>query len=106
MTSSQGHAELPIAHFLGQSYPFDMLTEGERLALAQAATVSVFPKDTQILSQDGRASEHLYVIWQGSVQMSIRAESDQDIIIDVRGAGENFGLSSMMRGTYSLMNVA
>ena len=106
MSSSQVHAEMSIADFLSQSYPFDMLTETERLALAQSATLGSFPKGTQILTQDGQPSEYLYVIKQGSVQMSIRAENDQDLTIDVRGAGENFGLSSMMRGTYSLMNIS
>ncbi len=105
MGSSQVPVELSIADFLSQSYPFDMLTDAERLTLAQAATMRVFPKDTQLLAQDGQPSEYLYLIKQGSVQMSIRAENDQDLIIDVRSAGENFGLSSMMRGTYSLMNI-
>jgi CBS domain-containing protein len=82
-----------------------MLTDAERLALAQSATTRVFPKDAQLLAQDGQPSEYLYVIKQGSVQMSIRAENDQDLIIDVRSAGENFGLASMIRGTYSLLNI-
>ena len=96
---------MSIADFLSQSYPFDMLTDVERLALAQAATTQVIPKDTQLLVQDGQPSDYLYVIKQGSVQMSVRAENDQDVIIDVRGAGESFGLASMIRGTYTLMNI-
>ncbi len=105
MNSSQGHDERSIADFLSQSYPFDMLTDVERLALAQAATTQVFPKDTQLLAQDGQPSDYLYVIKQGSVQMSVRAETDQDVIIDVRGTGESFGLASMIRGTYTLMDI-
>jgi len=106
MSSGQVHAETSIADFLSQSYPFDMLTDAERLNLAHTATTSAFPKGSQILTQDGQPSEYLYVIQRGSVQMSIRAENDQAIIIDVRGAGENFGLASMIRGTYSLMDIA
>ncbi|MBI4788364.1 MAG: cyclic nucleotide-binding/CBS domain-containing protein [Chloroflexi bacterium] len=91
--------------FLRQHYPFDLLTESEIQGMAQAAALDFFPKDTQILIQDGQPSEFLYVIQKGSVRISVRAESGDDIILDMRSEGEHFGLTSMMRGTASQMNV-
>jgi CBS domain-containing protein len=91
--------------FLRQHHPFDLLTDDELKTLAQAGALDFFPKDAPILTQDGKPSDFLYVIQKGSVRVSIRAESGDDIIIDMRSEGEHFGMTSMMRGTMTQMNV-
>ncbi|MBI5032440.1 MAG: cyclic nucleotide-binding/CBS domain-containing protein [Chloroflexi bacterium] len=96
--------ELTIG-FLRQHYPFDLLSDDELKTLAQAGALDYIPKDTPILTQDGKPSEFLYVIQKGSVRVSVHAENGDDIIIDMRGEGEHFGMTSMMRGTMTQMNI-
>ncbi|CAG0944557.1 Arabinose 5-phosphate isomerase KdsD [Anaerolineae bacterium] len=91
--------------FLRQHYPFDLLAESELQSLAQAGALDFFPKDTAILTEGGEPSQFLYVIQKGSVRISVRSESADEIIIDMRSEGEHFGLTSMMRGTTTQMNV-
>ena len=94
------------AEFLRQHYPFDLLVGDELQSLARTASLDFFPKDTPILSQDGEPAQFLYVIQKGSVRLSVRSENADEIIIDMKSEGEHFGLTSMMRGTTTQMNVA
>jgi len=91
--------------FLRPHYPFDLLSEAELGLLAQAAVLDYFAKDTPILTQDGQPSQSLYVIQKGSVRVSVRSEKDEEIILDMRSEGEHFGLTSMLRGTTTQMNI-
>lgn len=91
--------------FLRPHYPFDLLSEAELDMLAQAAVLDYFAKDTPILTQDGQPSQSLYVIQKGSVRVSVRSEKDEEIILDMRSEGEHFGLTSMLRGTTTQMNI-
>ncbi|MBI5649618.1 MAG: cyclic nucleotide-binding/CBS domain-containing protein [Chloroflexi bacterium] len=92
--------------FLRQHYPFDLLATPELQTLAQSCSLEFFPKDTPILAQGGNPAQSLFVIQKGSVRMSVLSENDEEIIIDMRSEGEHFGLTSMMRGTVTQMNVA
>lgn len=91
--------------FLRPHYPFDLLDAAELATLAQAAALDFFAKDMPILTQDGEPSQFLYVIQKGSVRVSVRSEKDEEIILDMKSEGEHFGLTSMLRGTTTQMNI-
>lgn len=92
-------------HFLRAHYPFDLLPEAELQRLAQAAALDFYPKGTRVLAQDGEPSQHLYVIQKGRVQMTVRADTGPETVIDTRGPGEYFGLSSMRRAAATLFDI-
>ncbi|MCX5718067.1 MAG: DUF294 nucleotidyltransferase-like domain-containing protein [Nitrospirae bacterium] len=64
-----------------------------------------YPKGFTILHQDGPPSEHLRVIKTGGVKVSIRSTDDEEVLIDYRSEGDNFGFLSVVSGDKSRTSV-
>ncbi|PWC93238.1 hypothetical protein TSO5_15380 [Azospirillum sp. TSO5] len=69
--------------------PFDLLTEGQRAALAGALDIALYPRDTVILSREEPA-DALYVVLRGAVQERRGGE-----VAAVHGPGDRFGLQAL-----------
>ncbi|QKS53118.1 CBS domain-containing protein [Azospirillum oryzae] len=69
--------------------PFDLLTEGQRAALAGALDIALYPRDTVILSREEPA-DALYVVLRGTVQERRGGE-----VAAVHGPGDRFGLQAL-----------
>ncbi|HWR90585.1 MAG TPA: DUF294 nucleotidyltransferase-like domain-containing protein, partial [Dissulfurispiraceae bacterium] len=55
-----------------------------------------YPKDTVILEQDGPASDFLRIIKKGGVKITKHREDGEDVVVDYRGEGDNFGFLSLI----------
>jgi CBS domain-containing protein len=59
-------------------------------------TLEYFPKGTVILRAGRRASDSLYVVQKGGVQLALRTEVGKELILDMRSEGEIFGVLSLI----------
>ncbi len=59
-------------------------------------TLEYFPKDTTIISAGHRASEVLYIVHKGAVELTLRTQVGKQLVFDYRSEGEIFGLLSLM----------
>ena len=55
-----------------------------------------FPKGDTIISAGHRASEVLYIVHKGAVQLALRTKVGKELVFDVRSEGEILGLLSLM----------
>ncbi len=59
-------------------------------------TLEYFPKDTTIIKAGHRASDALYIVHKGAVELALRTQVGKQLVFDVRSEGELFGLLSLM----------
>ncbi len=85
-----------VVSFLKETPPYQFLDEAVIRDLAGSISMEFYPQDRVVLRQDGPASDSLRIIKKGGVKISLRANDDEDIVIDCRGEGESFGLVSLM----------
>jgi CBS domain-containing protein len=87
-----------VLKFLENTLPFHFLDQGELMNVANLLTTEFYPRDTVILQQDGPPSESLRIIKSGSVKVIIESDRVAEGVLDVKGAGDNFGFLSMIGG--------
>jgi CBS domain-containing protein len=85
-----------ILYFLKKVPPFQFLSDADLKMVAENLTMEFYPRNAVILKQDDRASDALRIIKKGGVQVSVRTENGEEMIIDQRGEGETFGLMSLI----------
>jgi CBS domain-containing protein len=81
------------ATFLGRFPPFAALAPDELAAVGDAATVREYHAGTNILVEDGRPADRLFVVRDGSVELVHEEE-----VIDILEPGESFGHTSLLTG--------
>lgn len=59
-------------------------------------TLEYFPKNDTIISAGHRASEVMYIVQKGAVQLALRTRVGKQLVFDLRSEGEIFGLLSLM----------
>jgi CRP/FNR family cyclic AMP-dependent transcriptional regulator len=79
---------------------FSGLSEQEIAALADAAVVRTFPKNSIVVTE-GERSDSLYVILAGRVKVYVSDEHGKDLVINVEGPGEYFGELALDEGPRS-----
>lgn len=85
-----------VISFLKKEPPFQFLDDATLKSVAGSLSMEFYPRDTVILRQNGPPSDSLRIIKKGSVKILMRAETGEDVAIDYRGEGENFGFLSMI----------
>jgi CBS domain-containing protein len=85
-----------VIAFLKTVPPFQFLPASELSRLVPSMTLEYFPKDTTIISAGHRASEALYIVHKGAVELTLRTEVGKGLVFDLRSEGEIFGLLSLM----------
>ncbi|MHB8880057.1 MAG: DUF294 nucleotidyltransferase-like domain-containing protein [Thermodesulfovibrionales bacterium] len=84
-----------VIEFFKNVPPFQFLDEKTLASIAGKLAMEFYPKDTIILKQDDKPSEYLRVIKKGGIKVVIRSD-DEDMVVDFRGEGDNFGLWSII----------
>jgi|SRR5262245_9071772 len=79
---------------------FSGLSEREITALAEAAIVRTYPKNTIVVTE-GERSDSLYVILSGRVKVFVSDENGKDAVLNVEGPGEYFGELALDEGPRS-----
>jgi len=83
---------------LGRIHPFDLLPLATLEELCKTAGLEYFRRGTEILQQGAKATENLFVIKRGTVSLFLIADDGSELVVDYRGAGEYFGLLSLISG--------
>ncbi len=86
-----------VIGFLKKHPPFQFLDEATLRSVAGSVSMEFYPRDTVILQQGGPPSDALRIIKKGGVKILMRSDAGDDVIIDYRGEGDNFGFLSMGR---------
>jgi CRP/FNR family transcriptional regulator, cyclic AMP receptor protein len=76
---------------------FAWLPGPEVAALADAAVVRTFPKNTIVVTE-GERSDSLYVILAGRVKVFVADENGKELVLNVEGPGEYFGELALDEG--------
>lgn len=85
-----------VIGFLKTVPPFQFLPVSELSRLVPTMTLEYFPKDDTIISAGHPASEVLYIVHKGAVQLTLRTKVGKQLVFDLRSEGEIFGLLSLM----------
>jgi len=85
-----------VIEFLKNVPPFQFLPESELSRLVSSIALEYFPKDTTIISAGHRASDVLYIVHKGVVELTLRTKVGKELVFDFRSEGEIFGLLSLM----------
>ncbi|MBS3908812.1 MAG: cyclic nucleotide-binding/CBS domain-containing protein [Actinobacteria bacterium] len=93
-----------VVEFLEKVPPFQFLKKGTLRMIAGKVSMEYYPKGTEILTQSGPPSEHLYIVQKGGVKIFVRSGTDE-IIIDYRNEGDSFGFVSLYSGDKSRTSV-
>jgi CBS domain-containing protein len=91
--------------FLSAIPPLDLLPATALEALIRQAGLEYFRRGAKILVQGGDAAEHLFVIKRGTVSLFLTADDGSEVVVDYRGAGEYFGLLSLISDEAPRSNV-
>lgn len=85
-----------VQKFLEKIPPFQFLDRASLRDAVKGMSLEYYPKDTVILKQDGPPSDSLRIVRQGGVRISVRSGAGDDMVVDLRGEGDNFGIVSLM----------
>ena len=85
--------------------PFNQLSREALGAMVDDIAMEYYPRGEYILKQDGPPSEFLGVIKKGGVKVYQTLANDEEVIVDLRGEGEHFGMLSLLSGDRSRNNV-
>jgi CRP/FNR family cyclic AMP-dependent transcriptional regulator len=88
---------LSITESLQRVSLFAGLSGPEIAALADAAVVRTFPKNTIVVTE-GERSDSLYVILSGRVKVFVADENGKELVLNVEGPGEYFGELALDEG--------
>ena len=94
-----------IIDFFKNVMPFNQLSRETLGDMVDDISMDYYPKGEQILQQDGPPSEFLGVIKKGGVKVYQTTENDEEVVVDLRGEGEHFGMLSLLSGDRSRNNV-
>ena len=85
-----------IIDFFQNVLPFNQLSREALGDLVSDIAMEYYPKGEQIMKQDGPPSEFLGVIKKGGVKVYQISENDDEVVLDLRGEGEYFGMLSLI----------
>jgi CBS domain-containing protein len=88
-----------VIQFLRKVPPFQFLEERLLQKVASCLSLTVYPRDTVILKQNGPPSDCVRIICKGAVKVMMESpESGEEVILDYKGEGDNFGFLSLIGG--------
>jgi CBS domain-containing protein len=85
-----------VLNFLEKIPPFQFLDETSLKEVVKGLSMEFYPRNTVILKQDGPPSDSLRIIKKGGVRISVKSDTNEDVVIDFRGEGDTFGIVSLM----------
>jgi CBS domain-containing protein len=94
-----------IIDFFENVMPFNQLPRETLGDMVADISMDYYPRGEQILQQDGPPSEFLGVIKKGGVKVYHTSENEEEIVVDLRGEGEHFGMLSLLSGDHARNNV-
>jgi len=94
-----------VIEFFETVMPFNMLSQETLGEMVEDITMEYYPQGEQILQQDGPPSEFLGVIKKGGVKVFQISPNNEEVVVDLRGEGEHFGMLSLISGDRSRNNV-
>ena len=94
-----------IIDFFEKVMPFNRLSRETLEKMTDDISMEYYPKGEQILQQDGPPSEFLGVIKKGGVKVYQTIENGEEVVIDLRGEAEHFGMLSLLSGDRARNNV-
>ncbi len=82
--------------FLQGIPPFQYLEAEHLKKAASELSLEFYPRGTVVLKQNGPPSDCLRIIKKGAVQVLMDAENSEQVLLEVKGEGDNFGFLSMI----------
>ena len=100
--------EFPLARildFVRSVVPFDTLDPEELDGVVQLMEIGYFPRGQVVIQAGGEPATELYVIYSGSVKVTLPMGDEGELLVDVRGEGDVFGSLSLLHGSLATFSV-
>ena len=94
-----------LREFLRRTPPFSELDAISLDGVVVRCRVESRPKGDEILNRGRSEVDHLRVIYQGRVRLTLKDESGEITLEDFRGPGESIGHLAILRGSLSNLDV-
>ena len=94
-----------IIDFLKKVVPFNTLGTGVLRHIVSKTEIAFYPQGAMLIRVGQHSPGHLFIIQTGCARVTITDESNDEILVDMRGEGEIFGAFSLLRGHEALFNV-
>lgn len=94
-----------ILEFLGSIKPFNELEPDKLRRLADRCKVESYPKGSLILARHQSAINHLRLLHQGRVKLSLRDDEGKEALESFRGPGEAIGFLGLLLRSLSNLDV-
>ena len=91
--------------FLQGTAPFAGLDAAEVDGVLQHVQVRQFPRGTIVYRQGDPPRQHLYIVQVGAVKIYLQEPGGREVFVEQVGAGEAFGISSLIDGKSSVVTV-
>ena len=85
-----------VLSFLKKTPPFQFLDEPALKSVAAGLSMEFYPKNTVILKQNGPPAGSVWIIKKGAVKVSMKSDGEEEVVLDYKGEGDNFGFLSMI----------
>jgi len=94
-----------VLDFLRKVVPFNALGPNVLQGIVSRSEIAFYPRGKIIIRMGEQSAGHLFVIQTGCARVTITDESNDEILVDMRGEGEVFGAFSLLKGHEALFNV-
>jgi signal-transduction protein with cAMP-binding, CBS, and nucleotidyltransferase domain len=94
-----------IVDFLKKVAPFNTLGLGVLQDIVSKTEIAFYPRGEMLIRAGEHSPGHLFIIQTGCARVAITYESNEEILVDMRGEGELFGAFNMLRGHEARFNV-
>lgn len=85
-----------VIRFLQNTSPFQLLDPATLEKVARNVSLDFYPREEVILKQNGPPSNSLRIIKKGTVKVLMGTEEGEEIVLEYKGEGDNFGFLSMI----------
>lgn len=92
-----------IFDFLKNFPPFDVLEKEQLFKIASQVTVTYIEKENFVFKQEQNPHEHFYIVKEGAIGLYRLMEKEQ-ILVDICGEGDIFGLRALIQQDCYLLN--
>ena len=98
----------PLQHvleFMHTVTPFDILADRELETLVSRMEIAYFPRGQRVVNKGAPPFSHLHVIQQGAAGIYLPDDSEEEILVDVRGEGDYFGGTSLLQDKPAMFDI-
>jgi len=93
-----------LVEFLKKVLPFSMLTDEDLNQIISETEIAFHQRGETLVRMGEKPGSYVFVVQKGAVRVTITEASGSEMLVDIRGEGEVFGLTNLSKCKESLFN--